>query len=974
MTIREKIRKIAVWGCCFILFSCTETKEVIEYVNPFIGTEQVGHTYPGATVPFGMVQLSPDTRTEDWSACSGYQYTDTLLYGFSHTHMSGTGGADLGDILFLPLTGNFDATWLKEKKQMRMLKDGETATAGYYSVKLGNGVLSELTATPHCGVHRYTYPAGERSLLVDLTHYLKKEHIHQLELKQISDTEIQGMRFSSGWVSNQYIYFIARFSAPIRKINGWCDGKLTYEKDLKGTDIRAILEFENGNAPVEVSVGISATGYEGARKNIEAEMPSPKFDKALMQAVASWDTEMGRIDISGATDDEKTIFYTALYHTMICPNLFSDVDYKYRGMDGKLHEGKSPHYATFSLWDTYRAVHPLYTVLYPDFNADMMRSLVEKGEQNGYLPKWELWGGETDCMIGFHAISVLGEAIVKDLGGFDYEKAYQLCKKTYEAGRDQFPSYEKYGYVPSNETGRKSVSKTVEYAYNDWCLAQIAKRLGHQEDYEFYLKRSENYRNLFDGETGFFRGRSNTGIFDPDFQGNYMDNNFTEATPWQYRHYVPHDIKGLSNLLGGRDSLAKSLDALFEADTAILGKRLPDVTGRLGQYAHGNEPSHGTAFLYAYSSEPWKTSALTKKILACFYQNTPSGLCGNDDCGQMSAWYVFTSIGMYPMCPGSDEFILTAPEFDKTVINLANGKKFTIKVKGDREDVYIDKITLNGKEIDRNYIKYHEIMDGGELVFTLTDKPNMKRGLKEESLPYSMTTENKAPMPYTTSDIQYFPNERSVILKVRHPHAKIYYTLDGSEPDDRSTLYTQPIKLHASATIKAVAYVEGKTKSDVMVAEAIKADYLPGKKVNPTRKGVSYAYYEGKMKSTADMLKMQPLRTGVCSGFSFGELNPANDHFGVIFKAYIKLTQKDVYEFILLSDDGSVLFIDGQPVALNDGSHSTAMGNGKIALDAGFHEIEVRYMEDTDWQELRVGMIGGGHNSWGALSSIAYVK
>jgi hypothetical protein len=288
--------------------------------------------------------------------------------------------------------------------------------------------------------------------------------------------------------------------------------------------------------------------------------------------------------------------------------------------------------------------------------------------------------------------------------------------------------------------------------------------------------------------------------------------------------------------------------------------------------------------------------------------------------------------------------------------------------------VYIDKITLNGKEIDRNYIKYHEIMDGGELVFTLTDKPNMKRGLKEESLPYSMTTENKAPMPYTTSDIQYFPNERSVILKVRHPHAKIYYTLDGSEPDDRSTLYTQPIKLHASATIKAVAYVEGKTKSDVMVAEAIKADYLPGKKVNPTRKGVSYAYYEGKMKSTADMLKMQPLRTGVCSGFSFGELNPADDHFGVIFKAYIKLTQKDVYEFILLSDDGSVLFIDGQPVALNDGSHSTAMGNGKIALDAGFHEIEVRYMEDTDWQELRVGMIGGGHNSWGALSSIAYVK
>lgn len=974
MSIFKKIRMMAVLGCGVGIVACTQSKEVIQYVNPFIGTEQVGHTYPGATSPFGMVQLSPDTRVEDWSACSGYQYTDTMLYGFSHTHMSGTGGADLGDILFLPLTGGFDATYLKEKKQMGMLKSGERTTAGYYSVKLTNGVLAELTTTPHCGVHRYTYPEGERSLLLDLTHYLKKEKIHKLELKQISETEIQGMRFTSGWVSNQPIYFVARFSAPIRKINGWCDGKLTYAKELNGKDVRAVIEFENGNQPVEIVVGISATGYEGALKNIDTEMPAPKFDEALAQAVESWNEEMGRIDISGASEDEKTIFYTALYHTMICPNIFSDVDNKYLGMDGKVHQGEAPHYATFSLWDTYRAVHPLYTLLYPDFNADMMRSLVEKGEQFGRYPKWELWGGDTDCMIAFHAISVLGEAIMKDLGGFDYEKAYQLCKKTYEAGLDQFELYEKYGYVPCNETGRKSVSKTVEYAYNDWCLAQIAKKLGHQEDYEFYLKRSGNYRNLFDGETGFFRGRDNRGVFTSHFSGNYMDENFTEATPWQYRHYVPHDIKGLTNLLGGRDSLARSLDALFEADTAILGKRLPDVTGRLGQYAHGNEPSHGTAFLYAYSSEPWKTSALTKKILSCFYQNATHGLCGNDDCGQMSAWYVFASIGMYPMCPGSGEFILTAPEFDKTTINLTNGKKFTIRVKGDREDAYIEKISLNGKEIDRNYIKYNEIMEGGELVYVLSDKPNMKRGLDEGALPYSMTEENKAPMPYTTSDIQFFPHERSVILKVRHPEAKIYYTLDGSEPDDRSALYTQPIKLNASATIKAVAYAEGKTKSEVMVAEAIKADYLPGKKVHPAKRGISYAYYEGKMRSTADMLKMKPVRTGVCSAFSFRELNPAEDHFGVIFKAYIKLDKKDVYEFMVRSDDGSVVIVDGIPVALNDGSHSTAWGSGKIALDAGFHEIEVRYMEDTDWQELRVGIIGGGHNSWGALNSIAYVR
>lgn len=968
----KRTKWIVIAAASLGLWACSETKEVIQYVNPFIGTEQVGHTYPGATSPFGMVQLSPDTRVEDWSACSGYQFTDTMLYGFSHTHMSGTGGADLGDILMLPLTGGFDATWLSEKKQMPMLKNGEKATAGYYSVKLANGVVAELTATPHCGVHRYTYPAGERSLLVDLTHFLKKEKIHKLELKQTSPTEIQGMRFTSGWTDNQPIYFVARFSAPIRKINGWCDGRLTYDKELEGTDIRAIVELENGNAPVEIVVGISSTGYEGAVLNTDTEMPRPAFDKALTDVVAMWNREMGRVDISGATDDEKTIFYTALYHAMLSPNLLSDVDHKYWGMDGKVHTGDTPHYATFSLWDTYRAVHPLYTLLYPDFNARMMQSLVEKGKQFGRLPKWELWGGDTDCMIGFHAISVLAEAIVKDLGGFDYEEAYQLCKKTYAAGRDQFPLYEKYGYIPSNETGRKSVSKTVEYAYNDWCMAQIARKLGHEEDYAFYLKRSENYRNVFDGETGFFRGRQNKGMFEPGFSGNYMDNNFTEATPWQYRHYAPHDIQGLSSLLGGRDSLARSLDDLFNADTAILGRRLPDVTGRLGQYAHGNEPSHGTAFLYAWSSEPWQTSALTKKIISCFYQNTPQGLCGNDDCGQMSAWYVFAAMGMYPVCPGSDEFILTAPEFDETTIHLTNGKKFTIRVKGNRKDMYIDRVTLNGKEIDRNYIRYAEIMAGGELVFTLSDQPNKTRGISDESLPYSMTAVSKAPMPYTTSNIQYFSDNCTVALKVRDPHAKIYYSLDDSEPNDQSTLYTGPFRLNTSATIRAVAYVDGKAKSEEMVAQAIKNDYLPAQRVNPTRKGVRYAYYEGKMKSTADMLTMKPLRTGVCSAFSFHELNPAEDHFGVIFKAYIKIPSKDVYEFILMSDDGSVIFIDGQPVALNDGSHSTAMGSGKVALDAGFHEVEVRYMEDSAWQELRVGMVGGGFNSWAAINQIAY--
>ena len=433
--IGRKIKIMAIYGCCTVLFACSGNKQgLTKYVNPFIGTEGAGHTYPGATMPFGMVQLSPDTRANDWSACSGYQFVDSTLYGFSHTHLSGTGGSDLADILFLPLSGNFDVSYLQEQKQVPMIKSEEKASAGYYSVKLGNGVKAELTATPRCGVHRYTYPAGQgQAILIDLTHFLKEETIHKLELKQISDKEIQGMRFTSGWTDNQPVYFVARFSAPITKFNGWKDNQLIDAKELSGTDIKAIVEFAADNAPLEIVVGISATGYEGANKNINAEMSSPDFDKALAIAEKSWNNELGRIEIKGASEAEMRVFYTALYHAMMCPNLFCDVDNRYLGMDGQIHEGKTAHYTTFSLWDTFRAVHPLYSLIYPEFNSAMMQSLIEKGQQFGRLPKWELWGSDTDCMIGFHAISVLGEAIVKDLGGFDYEEAYQLCKKTMQS-------------------------------------------------------------------------------------------------------------------------------------------------------------------------------------------------------------------------------------------------------------------------------------------------------------------------------------------------------------------------------------------------------------------------------------------------------------------------------------------------------------------------------------------------------------
>lgn len=976
MISKMKWKAIAMCYGLVLLGSSGKAQQLTRYVNPFIGSQGVGHTFPGATVPFGMVQLSPDTQVDQWSSCSGYQFKDSSLFGFSHTHMSGTGAADLGDILFLPLSGPLDVAFLTKQKKLAMLKQTETARVGYYGVQLENGVKAELTATRYSGIHRYSYPASQgRSLLIDLKHTLKEEKIHQQELKQISDREIIGMRITSGFADNQPVYFVARFSAPVKNIKALMGGQLTDVKSLTTQDLKAIVEFEAGKEPIEIIVGISATGYDGAYKNIDSETRSFGFDKYVKQASQDWEKALGKVIVKkGATTNELTIFYSALYRTMICPNVFSDVDHKYYGMDGKIHQGSSAHYTIFSLWDTFRAVHPLFTVIDPERNAAMMQSLIDKADQNGSLPMWELWGADTDCMIGNHGISVLGEAIVKGLKGFDYEAAYQACKRTLAAGRVQLPLYAQYGYVPSNQVGRKSVSKSVEYAYNDWCMAQIAQKLGHMEDYRFYLERSKNYRKLFDGETGFFRGRRRDGVFEEGFSGNYMDDNFTEATPWQYRHFAPHDIVGLTNLLGGRDSLTKSLDRLFAADTAILGRHLPDVTGRLGQYAHGNEPSHGTVFLYAYSSEPWKTSAFSREVIERFYQNTPQGLSGNDDCGQMSAWYVFAALGMYPMCPGSDEFILTAPSFSETSINLPNGKMFTVKVKGDRNNVYIDKILLNGKLIDRNFIKYAEIMSGGTIEFTLSKTPNKKRAVSNKALPASMTTEQAAPTPYITGDYGNFIASFTAKLEVRHPRAKIYYTLDGSQPGKHSLLYNEPLSLRKTTTIKAIAYVDGMKESDLMTVEATRANFLPGLDVNPVKEGVAYDYYEGKMNSTADMLNMKKVRSGVVTQPGIKKLEHSEFFYGVIFKTYMKIEEKDVYTFYVYSDDGCVVYIDDQPVVLNDGSHSFIRGYGSIALDKGFHKVEVRYYQGTEHGDLMFGMKGGQIDGWGFPKGTFFVR
>lgn len=971
------MKKFLLFGSIlFFIWGCNSTTEsYIKYVNPFIGTEGVGHTYPGATVPFGMVQLSPDTRSNDWSACSGYQFVDDSLYGFSHTHLSGTGCCDLGDVLFLPISGAVDEEFVKNPTKVLMDKASEAAQAGYYTVTLADGTKAEMTATERCGVHRYTYPKdGERSLLINLSHMLLNEQIHELEIKQISDREIVGKRYTSGWTPKQPVYFVARFSEPITGLTLYNGDQKTDAKELLNSDVKALVGFEKSDKPVEIYVGISATGYDGATKNIDKEVGNKNFDELLKKAQDKWNEELAKIVIEGATEDEKVIFYTSLYHSLICPIVFSDVDNKYLGMDGEVHQGDAPQYTIFSLWDTFRALHPLFSLLDTERVGDMMQSIVNQGDQFGYFPKWELWGGETDCMIGKHAISVLSEAIVKDIKGFDYEQAYVACKRTLELGTDQYSLYDKYGYIPENESGQGSVSKSLEYAYNDWCMAQIAKKLGKTEDYEHYISKALNYQKLFDGETGFFRGKAINGEFDKGFSLASTDPNFTEATPWQYRHFAPHDAIGLSNLLGGRDSLASSLNALFNAESTEFGAALPDISGLIGQYAHGNEPSHGTAYLYAYSSEPWKTSAITKEVLNTLYKNAPDGLCGNEDCGQMSAWYILTSMGIYPMCPASDQFIITAPLFSKSTIKLANGKMFTTEVKGDRTLPYINKVWLNDKELDRNWITYNDIMSGGTLIFELSDVPNTTRATSDEAVPYSTTTAQKASTPYSPSRIKFFDPQCEVVLAARNAGAKIYYTTDGSQPTDKSTLYIAPLKVTETSEIKAVAYVDGLEKSETMSITAEKADYLKGVDVVPVKNGINFSYYEGNFKRVSDITTVEPKITGVCKDFSTKFEGRAEDHFGFIFSAYFKVNRRDVFRFEIYSDDGSVLYIDDQPVVLNDESHETFKCYGYVALDKGFHKLELKYFDDTFGDNLSISYKGDGHDGPGIPISKLFVK
>ncbi len=732
-----------------------QNKDYTQYADPMVGTGGHGHTFPGAVMPFGMVQLSPDTRLTGWDGCSGYHYSDKKIYGFSHTHLSGTGCSDDGDVMIMPTCGK--PRFNHNNYASAFSHSNEKASPGYYGVKLDKyGIKAEFTVTERTGLHKYVFPkSNSANIILDLNHRDKLKHG---EVNINGNNEITGMRLSSIWADSQYVYFVIQFSKPFKKSGILQTGVLhNGMKKAQGHYLKAYVSFdtEDGEA-IYAKVGLSFVSIEGARKNLETEQPGWDFDKVLKAAKAEWNKNLGKIELESHDTSVMRTFYSSLYHAMIPPILCSDVDGKYRGRDLTVHEAKNfDYYTGCSLWDTYRALHPMLTLIDRKRTADFVNSFLSAYEQRGLLPVWDLNSCETWGMIGYHSVSVINDAYQKGITGFDASKALEAMKRSATLTRKDLNRYFKLGPIVTmgsfyryaigwNDYQKmgyerchraiESVSKTLEFAYDDWCIAQTAKKLGKTDDYNFFIRRAQNYQHLLDSTTGFMRPRQKNFIH--WFNPYAVTLNYTEANAWQYSFACPQDLSGQMKMMGGKQKLATLLDSLFNTTSKLKGLPEHDITGLIGQYAHGNEPSHHIAYEYDYVGQPWKTQVLVRRIMNDLYRAEPDGLSGNEDCGQMSAWYVLSAVGIYPVCPGSDHYAIGSPIGDKAVIHFENGKSLTIVARNNgKQNVYIQSAKLNGANYTKCYITYDDVVKGGTLELEMGTTPNKNWGSSDNDIP-----------------------------------------------------------------------------------------------------------------------------------------------------------------------------------------------------------------------------------------------
>lgn len=922
---------------CLCILSCkNDTKltvaeknqALISYVNPFIGTGGHGHTYPGATMPFGMMQLSPDTRLDGWDGCSGYHYSDNYIYGFSHTHLSGTGVSDYGDILLMPTNAvNFNNGSKDQKGYGDYFShDKEVAEPGYYKVHLDSTNIDvELSVSKRSGIHKYNFPKDSKQIvIIDLEH---RDEVLDSKINVYSNTEIGGHRHSKAWATNQYLFFNLHFSRPFTN--------MTFLNDKgEGKNVKAAFEFDNSeSSTLEIKIGISPVDEEGARKNYRAEIENKSFDQIKTEAQESWETQLEKIIVESNNKDYLTNFYTSLYHTMIAPNLYQDVDGRYRGMDLKVHQNTNfEYYTVFSLWDTYRATHPLYTIIEQDKTSDFINTFLAKYNEGGIMPIWDLSACYTGCMIGYHAVPVIADAYLKGIKDYDVNLAFEAMKHSAMQDKLGLESYKELGYIPV-EMESESVSKTLEYAYDDWTIAQMAKDLGNTEDYKYYLERAQYYKNIFDPESQFMRGRFRNAWFAP-FDPYEVNFNYTEANSWQYSYYVPQDVSGLIELHGGKEKLEANLDKLFTAKAETSGRNQADITGLIGQYAHGNEPSHHMAYLYNFVNKPHKTQEKVHQILTELYQNTPDGISGNEDCGQMSAWYVFSSLGFYPVTPGSNEYIIGTPLFPKGTINLENGKQFNIVAdKVSSINKYIEYVYLNGKKLERTYLRHNEIMQGGTLEFHMTDNPAIW-GSREGQEPVTDIKEHViVSAPFIAKGDVAFKGQTEVVLDNVDKNASIYYRI-GEKGGFKK--YENPFIIDKAISLQVYSELNGNKSAE------IETNFY---KIDPNlsiKLDTQYAnqYNAGGNDALIDGIKgARDFRTGTWQGY-FDEDVIATVDLGS--KKPINLVTVN-----FLRDQRSWIFLPTEVEILvsNNGTAFKSLGNQTLDTSTNTEEVIIKTLE-----------------------------
>ncbi len=800
----------------------------LKYVDPFVGTGGHGHTFPGATTPFGMVQLSPDTRLEGWDGCSGYHFSDNYIYGFSHTHLSGTGVSDYGDLLLMPSGAK---NWHNGSKSSGGYRQyfshkNEMASPGFYQVYLDSlDLVASMTASPRTGIHQYQYSLQHpQYLAIDLAH---RDEVLSADLELLDAYTLRGHRHSKEWAQDQRLYFYIKLSHPIKSVlhkesdpieNAF---DFEYRKDLQ----MAYLKFDNPeNSPVEIKVGISAVDQDGAFQNYMAEAAGKSFNQMRFEAEKLWRDQLLKIKVAAKEQGDLINFYSSLYHSMIAPNLYQDVDGRYRGMDLEIHQDTTFNYYTvFSLWDTFRAAHPLYTIIEPERSVDFVKTLLAKYDEGGIMPIWDLASNYTGCMIGYHGVSVIADAYLKGLDGFDAQKALQAMKHSALQDHLGLKSYKALSFIPL-EIESESVSKTLEYAYDDWTIAQMAKALGQTEDYHEFIKRAQNYKSVFDPKTGFMRARQYNGWFSP-FDPYEVNFNYTEANAWQYRFFVPHDVEGLIELMGGPNNFERELDKLFSTGSVTTGRDQVDITGLIGQYAHGNEPSHHMAYLYHYVQKPYKSQERIRQILTQLYSPTPDGISGNEDCGQMSAWYILSSLGLYPMAPGNPEYLLGSPLVDRAEIQVGDQTFKIIAYNNERDHPYVQSVKLNGASWDKSYIPHSALTQGGVLEFFMSDEPSDWATALEQS-PRSRIEASQGEVlivpPFIKSGTTAIKGSTTVVLDQVNDSAQIFYRLN----DAPSKKYDTPIVLQDDAVLRIYAQDSQGNRSSEVSTKFIKIDPL----------------------------------------------------------------------------------------------------------------------------------------------------